>query len=96
MKTKLVASIFLMCVAINQVLAGEITSLQWNILGDLEVFYAVASKRNLVEVHCTAFNDENKPVGGGFSYSAGGVAHVTITVPRTYQNTDKVSVKCTP
>ena len=95
MKTKLVASIFLMCAAMNQVLAGEVTSLQWNILGDLEVFYAVASKKNLVEVHCTAFNDENKPVGGALVILRG-VAHVIITVPRIYQNTDKVSVKCTP
>jgi hypothetical protein len=76
--------------------AGEITSLEWDILRDLVVTYAVGKSGQSIEVHCTALSDENKPVGGGFSYTAGGVARVSITVPEKFKNTDKVKVRCTP
>jgi len=76
--------------------AGEITSLEWNILGNLVVSYAVGRSGQSIEVHCTAFNEEKKPVGGGFSFTAGGVARVSIDVPEKYKNTDKVRVSCTP
>jgi hypothetical protein len=75
---------------------GEITSLEWNILGNLVVFYAVGKSGQSIEVHCTAFSEENKPVGGGFSFTAGGVARVSIDVPEKFRNTDRVRVRCTP
>jgi hypothetical protein len=76
--------------------AGEITSLEWNILGNIVISYAIGRSGNSIEVHCTAFNEENKPVGGGFSFTAGGVARVSIEVPSKYVNTNKVTVRCTP
>jgi len=75
---------------------GEITSLEWTILGDISVSYAVGKSGQMIEVHCTAFNEEKKPVGGGFSYTAGGVARVNVEVPAKYKNTDKVTITCTP
>ena len=76
--------------------SGEITSLEWNILSNLIVSYAVGKSGQLIEVNCTAFNEAGKPVGGGFSYTAGGVARVSIDVPSKYKNTDQVTVSCTP
>ena len=76
--------------------AGEVTSLEWDILGDLIVTYAVGKSGKSLEVNCTAFNKNNKPVGGGFSYTRGGVARVRIEVPLKFKNTDEVSVSCTP
>ena len=75
---------------------GEITSLEWTILGDISVSYAVGKSGQTIEVHCTAFNEEKKPVGGGFSFTAGGVARVNVDVPAKYQNTNKLTVSCTP
>jgi hypothetical protein len=96
MRRRLAALVFFSYLYAASAIAGEVTSLQWDFLGDLEVFYAVSSKTPRAEVHCTAFNEENKPIGGGFNYAAGGVAKVQITVPRVYQNTDRVRVRCTP
>ena len=76
--------------------SGEITSLEWNILGNIVVSYAVGKSGQTIEVHCTAFNENKKPVGGGFSFTAGGVARVNVDVPAKYQNTDKVTISCTP
>ena len=76
--------------------AGEITSLEWDILRDIVVTYAVGKSGQSIEVHCTALSEENKPVGGGFGYTAGGVARVRITVPEKLKNTDRVRVRCTP
>jgi hypothetical protein len=75
---------------------GEITSMEWNILGNLVVSYAVGKSGQSIEVHCTALNESKKPVGGGFTFTAGGVARVSIDVPEMYKNTNKVSVRCTP
>ena len=75
---------------------GEITSLEWNILGNIVVSYAVGKSGQSIEVHCTAFNEEKKPVGGGFTFTAGGVARVSIDVPEKYKNTNKLTVRCTP
>jgi len=76
--------------------AGEITSLEWNILGSLVVSYAVGKTGNSIQVNCTAFNENKKPVGGGFSFTAGGVARVSIEVPSKYVNTNNVTVSCVP
>jgi hypothetical protein len=96
MRRSLVALVFGPYLYTASAIAGEVTSLQWDIIGDLEVFYAISAKTSRAEVHCTALNEENKPIGGGWNYAAGGVAKVRITVPRIYQNTDKVRVRCTP
>ena len=75
---------------------GEITSLEWTILGSISVSYAVGKSGQSIEVHCTAFNEEKKPVGGGFTFTAGGVARVNVEVPAKYKNTDKITISCTP
>jgi hypothetical protein len=72
---------------------GEITSLEWDILRDLVVTYAVGKSGQSIQVHCTALSEENKPVGGGFDFTAGGVARVRITVPEKFKNTDRVKVR---
>jgi hypothetical protein len=76
--------------------AGEITSLEWNIIGSLQVTYAVGKSGQMIEVHCTAFSEDKKPIGGGFAFTQGGVALVYVQVPSKYQNTDKVRVTCRP
>ena len=76
--------------------AGEITSVEWNIIGSLQVTYAVGKSGQMIEVHCTAFSEDKKPIGGGFAFTQGGVALVYVQVPSKYQNTDKVRVTCRP
>lgn len=66
MRRRLAALVFFSCLHAASAIAGEVTSLQWDFLGDLEVFYAVSSKIPRAEVYCTAFNEKNKPIGGGF------------------------------
>jgi len=75
---------------------GEITSLEWNIIGMLEVSYAVGKSGQSIKVDCTVFNEDKKPVGGGFSYTSGGVAQMSIKVPSKLQNTNSVTVTCVP
>lgn len=75
---------------------GEITSLEWNILEMLSVTYAVGRSGQTIRVDCTAFNDKNKPIGGGFSFTAGGVATISIEVPTSFRNSNKVTVSCRP
>lgn len=76
--------------------AGEITDLEWSILGDLKVTYYVGKSGQAIQVDCTAFNEQKKPIGGGFSFSEGGVAVVTINIPKKYQNSDQLKVNCRP
>lgn len=76
--------------------AGEITSLEWDGIGNLKVTYAVGKSGKMIEVHCTAFSEDKKPIGGGFAYTQGGVALVYVSLPSKYQNTDKVRVTCIP
>lgn len=100
MRKSLVTALALIYPFFSQANAGEITALQWTILGGLEVFYAVSEKQARQplgqKVDCTAFNDSGKPIGGGFAFSEGLVARVTIEVPDKYKNTSKVSVRCFP
>jgi hypothetical protein len=93
---KKILRILLPMIALETAHAGEITSLEWNILGDLKVTYAVGKSGQMIQVHCTALNEEQKPVGGGFAYTRGGVALVNVEVPSKYQNTNKIGVVCKP
>jgi hypothetical protein len=77
MRRSLVALVFMPYLHTASAIAGEVTSLQWDILGDLEVFFAVSTKTSRAEVHCNALNEENKPVGGGWKYASGGKAKST-------------------
>ncbi len=88
--------LFMATLVSSAVHAGEITSLEWDIIGNLKVTYAVGKSGQMIEVHCTAFSEDKKPIGGGFSYTQGGVALVYVSVPSKYQNTDKVRVTCRP
>ena len=93
---KKIIHISLTIISLGAVHAGEITSLEWNIIGTLEVTYAVGKSGQMIEVHCTALNEEKKPIGGGFAFTKGGVALVYVQVPSKYQNTNKVTVICKP
>ena len=76
--------------------AGEITDMDWDILNDLKVTYYVGKIGQSIKVDCTALNEQKKPIGGGFSYTKGGVAVVRISVPAKYQNSDKLKIDCLP
>ncbi len=80
----------------NNSQAGEITSVEWNMFGTMSVTYAVGRSGQSIQVDCTAFNDKGKPIGGGFSFTAGGVATVSIDVPTNFKNSNKVTVTCSP
>jgi hypothetical protein len=91
--------LFLLCFVISffpKSFAGEITDLEWDVLNDLKVTYFVGKSGQMIRVDCTATNDQKKPIGGGFSFSKGGVAVVRISVPSKYQNTDKLNISCIP
>jgi hypothetical protein len=76
--------------------AGEITDMEWSILNDLKVTYFVGKSGQSIQVDCTALNEQKKPIGGGFSFTEGGVAVVRISVPTKYQNSDKLKIVCRP
>ena len=60
--------------------AGEITDTEWFQQFLTITYYSGTS----AIVNCTAFNSENKPIGGGLGPSMGGVARVQIVVPKKY------------
>ena len=76
---------------------GEITATEWDAIGNLIITYAVGKVDDSIRVNCTAFNEGNKPVGGGTSFTGGGVARVYINVPKNYVNSEsRLTVKCNP
>ena len=99
MESKSKIKLFFLCFAISffsKSFAGEITDLEWSVLGDLKVTYYVGKSGQSIQVDCTAFNEQKKPIGGGFSFTEGGVAVVRIPVPTKYQNSDKLKISCRP
>lgn len=74
----------------SKLIAGEVTDKEWNIIDNLVVTYYSGSSDY---VDCTAFNSANKPIGGGASPAAGGVARVSIAVPKKYVGKD-LKVSC--
>ena len=70
--------------------SGEITDTEWTIFDDLIVTYYTGGEDR---VNCTAYNSNDKPIGGGFSYTKGGVARVRIDVPDKYEG-KALTVKC--
>jgi len=75
----------------SKLIAGEVTDKEWNVLDHLVVTYYSGSSGF---VDCTAFNSANKPIGGGSSPAQGGVARVSIDVPKKYVGNDlRVSCK---
>ena len=73
-------SLSLLCVSSNA-FAGEVTDLEWNSIDQIVVTYWSGSSGIF---SCTAFNSKNIPIGGGEAYAAGGIARVSITVPKKY------------
>ena len=78
-------------VLVSKLIAGEVTDKEWNVLDNLVVTYYSGSPGS---IDCTAFNSANKPIGGGSSRAKGGVARVSIDVPKKYVGKDlRVSCK---
>jgi len=73
--------------------AGEVTDLEWNILNQLVVTYYKGSSSLGTTAECTAFNDSGNPIGGGIDLVQGGVARVSINVPKKYVG-QKLRVRC--
>lgn len=76
--------------------ANDVVDLEWNILGKLVVTVSPVTKLRHQKVSCTVKNISGAAIGGGDTYSApGGVARVTIELPRKYQNDkQKILVTC--
>lgn len=70
--------------------SGEITDEEYG-SGYLNVTYHLGTEG---KVECTAFNLQGKAVGGGKSYTAGGVARVLIDIPRKYITSKDLKVSC--
>ena len=83
-------------VGVSATEAGEITDLEWNILGQLEVTYYVGASGQSRRVDCTVSNAEKKPIGGGYGYAQGGVAVVRVGIPKKYQGNKGLQVSCQP
>ena len=64
--------------------SNEITNIEWNILGDIQV--TVFSQNSSNKVSCTAFYlpENEKAIGGDFSFYKGSVAQIVIDVPNSY------------
>ena len=72
--------------------SGEITDTEWNVLNQLVITYYSGTSS---KVECTVFNNQNKPIGGGFGFASGGVARVSVSVPKKYKNA-KLTANCKP
>lgn len=83
---KYILIIIINFITISHSLANDITNIEWNILGDIQV--TVFSQNNTGKVSCTAFYkpENEKAVGGNYSYYRGSVAQITIDVPNSYNN----------
>ena len=95
MRRCLVAAVILCSVHISDASAGQITAMEWNRLGQLEVRYFIGNAgSNFDQVSCTAYHD-GVPIGGGIGYTIGGVAVVKVDVPNSFKD-KQLSVKCQP
>ena len=91
-KLSIIISIFITFIFSKPSLSGEITDTEWNILGQLVITYFSGTSG---KVECTVYNDINKAIGGGSSYASGGVARVSVSVPKKYKGAS-LSVRCNP
>lgn len=71
------------------IISGEVTDTEWNLYRQFVVtYYTGDSSRYSDMVECTAFNNKGSPIGGGVGFlSGGGIARVSITVPKKYVRT---------
>ena len=91
---KLIAIFLFNLFFLNPVKALEITNIEWTVLGDIQVTIYEA-KENDIKISCTAFYipENNKPIGGGFSYTNGNIAQVRIDLPGSYEKKNLSSFK---
>ena len=85
-----VLAVFIVLVGVKPAVAGQIVDKEWDIFGMYIVTYSPAQLR----VECTAFNSSGTAIGGVAGYPTGGVARVTLIVPKKYEGQDlRVSCK---
>ena len=72
--------------------SAEVTDLSWDDVFSSTII-ATAYEPSAQTIECTAFFND-KPIGGGFSFTSGGVARVNIKVPKKYDGTQGISVTC--
>lgn len=82
-----VISLLLSCNSI----ANEITDTEW-LSNYLTITYY---HETAMQVECTAYNSNKKPIGGGKGYFTAKVAKVIIDVPSKYAG-KKLQLDCTP
>ena len=89
-KINIIIFVFGFLVTANPVFSGEITDMEIDVIGTLWITY-YSGKNGRVD--CTAYNNKEKPIGGGFGYASGGVARVMVQLPKKYQNSS-VTASC--
>ena len=92
MKKIIFGIMFFNLMGTSPLISGEVTDLEWDFLDDLIVTYYIGSNTDTI-INCTAFTDDDLAVGGGSSYTSGGIARVRIKVPTKYQG-DSLVVLC--
>jgi hypothetical protein len=74
----------------------QITSIEWSRLvpWSLEVvYYRGTTNSNYERISCTAFSG-SAGIGSGTGWTSGGVANVTIYVPKAYIGDDTLYIHC--
>ena len=93
----LIKIITILLISSLNVNSGEITDMEWTILGDIKVFYYDENiKSTYTKVECYAYKkNSNAPIGGGTGYgTASGTATIRVEVPEKYKNKSGLSMKC--
>lgn len=87
-KLTLLTTLLFTFMFMKPIISGEVTDTEWNLYRQFVVtYYTGGSGSFLNMVECTAFNDKGSPIGGGVGFPHGGVARVSITVPKKYVRT---------
>ena len=74
--------------------AGSISDITWTPeLANANIIYYLGSTSSYGIVNCTAFY-EDKAIAGGSRSTAGGVARITIIIPKKFRDINKVKFVC--
>ena len=92
-KITLISSLILLMISVKPTFAGEVTDLETDFLGYLNITFYDSNANYMDRISCTAFNLSNKAIGGGSSLIDGGIAVVSFRVPKKYLEA-RLTAKC--
>ena len=90
MVKKITFFILLNLLITNSSKATDITNVEWNSIGYIQVTVYKPDATSMNKAECVAFYipEDNKPIGGDVAFYSAGIAQVTISVPNSYKRKD--------